>query len=388
MPGIFIKKQDYFFFLLSLTFSLFFSLSGCDSNKEKQPSQPTIQSVTVTAVKKINMAETVERVAQTQATEDIELVARVEGFLVERKFIEGSKVNKGDLLFVIEKAPYEAEVQRITAELEKAKAEHKKEELNLGRVRSLRKKRTASQAELDNAIATEKMMAAEIAVHQAELRRARLDLGYTEIKAPIDGRIGRSEFSVGDFVNGQSEPLTTIVALEPMYVYWEVSEHIPLDYRKRFRIKNGKLGIKVTTGIRFSDGSTYGHEGRVDFIDNRVDRSTGTQRVRAVFPNPDNILVPGQYVTIVIQIGESRERLAVPQSAVQADRSGYFVLVVNENNIVSIKRVKMGDRKGVFWAVEEGLKEGESVIYQGIQKVSPGSTVKPVRKDLTLPHLN
>ena len=193
---------------------------------------------------------------------------------------------------------------------------------------------------------------------------------------------------MGDLVNKQSEPLTTIVALDPIYVYWEVSEHIPLDYRKRLQIKNGKLGIKVTTNIRFSDGSIYDHEGRVDFIDNRVDRSTGTQRVRAVFPNPDNILVPGQYVTIVIQIGELKERLAVPQSAVQADRSGYFVLVVNENNVVSIKRVKMGDRKGVFWAVEEGLTEGESVIYQGIQKVRPDSTVKPVRKDLALPHLN
>ena len=132
----------------------------------------------------------------------------------------------------------------------------------------------------------------------------------------------------------------------------------------------------------------YDQEGRIDFIDNRVDRSTGTQRVRAVFPNPDHILVPGQYVTIVIQVGESRERLAVPQSAVQADQSGYFVLVVNENNIVSIKRVKMGDRKGILWAVEEGLIEGESVIYQGIQKVRPDSTVKPVRKDFTLPHLN
>ena len=388
MHGVVIKKPDCSLFLLNLTLSLLLLLSGCDSNKEKQPSQPTIQSVTVTAVRNINVAETVERVAQTQATEDIELMARVEGFLIERKFIEGSNVNKGDLLFVIEKAAYEAEVQRITAELEKSKAEHIKEKLNLVRVRSLRKEQASSQAELENAIATEKMIAAEIAVHQAELSRAKLDLGYTEVKAPIDGRIGRSEFSVGDLVNRQSEPLTTIVALDPIYVYWEVSEHIPLDYRKRFPIKNGKFSIKVTTGIRFSDGSTYGHEGRIDFIDNRVDRSTGTQRVRAVFPNPDNILVPGQYVTIVIQIGESRERLAVPQSAVQADRSGYYVLVVNENNVVSIKRTEMGDRKGVFWVVEEGLTEGESVIYQGIQKVRPGSTVKPVRKDLALPHLN
>ena len=388
MQVIVIKKPDRPLFLLSLTLSLLLPLSGCDSNKDKQPSQPTIQSVTVTAVKKINVAETIERVAQTQATEDIELMARVEGFLVERKFIEGSNVNKGDLLFVIEKSHSEAEVQRITAELRRAKAEYIKTKLYLGRIQALRKKELIPQNDLDIAIGNERMMAAKIAEHQAQLRNARLNLSYTEIKAPIDGRIGRSEFSVGDFVNNQSGPLTTIVALDPIYVYWEVSEQIPLAYRKRLSIKDGKLGIKVTPRLRFSDGSTYDHEGRIDFIDNRVDPSTGTQRVRAVFPNPDHILVPGQYVTIVIQIGESKERLVIPQSAVQADRSGYFVLVVNENNVSSIRRVKMGDRKGIFWVVEEGLTEGESVIYQGIQKVRPDSTVNPVRKDLTLSDLN
>ena len=385
MPGIVMKKPKHPLLVLSLALSLLLLLAcDSDSNKQKQASQTTVQSVTVTSVKKINVAETVERVAQTQATEDIELMARVEGFLVERKFIEGSDVKKGDLLFVIEKSHYEAEVQRITAKLEKAKAEHIKEKLNLDRVQTLRKKRTISQAELDNALANEKMMAAEIAVHQAELRRARLNLGYTEIIAPIAGRIGRSEFSVGDLVNKQSVPLTTIVALDPIYVYWEVSEGIPLAYRKRMHIVNGKPNLKVIPRLRFADGSIYEHEGQVDFIDNRVNPSTGTQRVRAVFPNPDKILVPGQYVTIVIQIGETDERLVIPQSAVQAKQSGYFVLTVDDNNVASVKPVKLGNRQGVYWIIEEGLAEGETIIYQGIQKVRPGSVVNPTHKDPSL----
>lgn len=384
MQDIILKKPNRSLFVHYLILSLLLPLSACDSNKEKQTSQATIQSVTVTTVKKINVAETVERVAQTQATEDIELMARVEGFLVERKFIEGSDVNKGDLLFVIEKAHYEAEVQRITAELEKAKAEHIKEKLNLGRVRSLRKKRTISQAELDNAIASEKMMSAQIAVHQAELRRAQLNLGYTQIKAPIAGRIGQSEFSVSDLVNKQSVPLTTIVALDPIYVYWEVSEGIPLAYRKRMHFEIGKTNLKIIPRLRFSDDSFYDHQGQVDFIDNRVNPETGTQRVRAIFPNPDKILVPGQYVTIVIQIGESEERLVIPQAAVQAKKSGYFVLAVDDNNVTSVKPVKLGDRHGIYWIIEEGLAEGETIIYQGIQKVRPGSVVNVIQKDPSL----
>ena len=161
MQVIVIKKPDRPLFLLSLTWSLLLPLSGCDSNKEKQPSQPTIQSVTVTAVKKINVAETVERVAQTQATKDIELMARVEGFLVERKFIEGSHVNKGDVLFVIEKAHSEAEVQRITADLGKAKAEYIKTKMHLRRVHTLRKKELVTQEKLDIALANERLMAAD-----------------------------------------------------------------------------------------------------------------------------------------------------------------------------------------------------------------------------------
>ena len=221
-------------------------------------------------------------------------------------------------------------------------------------------------------------------VQRANLRKARIDLGYTEIRAPIDGRIGRSEFSEGDLVNRQSGPLAVIVALDPIYVYWDVSEGIPLAYRKRMHDANGKLSLKVIPRLRFADSSFYDHEGQVDFIDNRVNPNTGTQTVRAVFPNSDKILAPGQYVTIVIQIGESDERLVIPQSAVQANQSGYFVLTVDDNNVASVKPVKLGDRQGVYWIIEEGLAEGETIIYQGIQKVQPGSVVNPIHKDPSL----
>ncbi|RKZ48489.1 MAG: efflux transporter periplasmic adaptor subunit [Gammaproteobacteria bacterium] len=382
MNGSNIIKPGNIFFLLALALSLLLSLSACDKSEDTKPQKPAVQSVTVTTVKSINVAETVERVAQTKATEEIELVARVEGYLLEQKFIEGSDVNKGDLLFVIEKAPYEAEVQRTSAEVEKAKANHTKTQLDLDRIQILRNKNTISQAELDKALAEEKMAAADILMQKANLRKARIDLSYTEIRSPINGRIGRSGFSEGDLVNRQSAPLATIVSLDPISVYWEVSEGIPLAYRKRMQIMvDGKLNMKVIPRLRFADGSIYDQEGTVDFIDNRVNPETGTQRVRAVFPNPDKILVPGQYVTIIIQIGESEERLVIPQSAVQANQSGYFLLVVDDNNVAAIKPVKLGDRHGVNWIVEEGLNEGETIIYQGIQKVRPGSVVNPVHKD-------
>ncbi len=357
--------------------------TGCGKPEVEMPATPPPPSVTVIPASRIEVIETVEGVGQTQATEEVEIRARVEGFLAERKFLEGSDVDAGALLFVIEQASYQIQVKRVEAELAKAKAEQTRARSDLTRIRKLRERRVASQSALDEAVASEQKATADVLARKAELSQAELDLSYTTIRAPFDGRTGRSEYSIGDLVDRESAPLTTLVALDPIYVYWRVSEQIPLAYRRRLHVlmQDGKPMIKVTPRLKFTDGSFYEHEGRVDFLDNRVDPATGTQKVRAVFPNPDKILLPGQYVSVVIEVGDATAQLVIPQAAVQQDRDGYYVLVIDSDNRVALRRVTLGARQGVDWIVEDGVLEGEQVIVQGSQKVRPGVVVAPVFKE-------
>jgi len=334
-------------------------------------------SVTVAPAQRTSIPDERERVGQVRAVEDVDIRARVEGYLEERRFEEGADVEKGELLFVIEQAPYEAEVARAEARLARARATRQKAELDLARARELRKTNVASQAALDAATASAAEARAEVLAAEAELQQARLDLEYTEIHAPMDGRVGESEFSVGDLVGPESGPLTTLVSLDPIYVYWQVPEQVLLEFRRQSleRVRDGDEPVRVTARLRFADGSLYEHKGVWDFLNNRVDPTTGTQTARALFPNPDAVLLPGQYADVLVEVGEPRQALVIPQSAVQEDQAGRFVLVVGEEERARVRRVVMGARRGIFWEVREGLSEGERVVYQGVQKVRPGSRV-------------
>lgn len=356
------------------------ALTGCDDNLPQQNgAQMPPPAVTVTPVIKAPVTENFSFLGLTKAVEEVELMARIEGFLAERRFTEGGDVNKGDVLFVIDPEPYRAELRRISAELRKAQAEQTRTALDLERVAAIRERKLISQAELDKAQAEDKKAAADVQVRQAELHKAQLDLGYTEIRAPVAGRIGRSEYSVGDLIKKDGEPLATLVTLDPIYVYWEASENLLLPYRRLVPdlVKDGKPAIAAVPRLRFEDGSAYPYEGKVDFIDNRINRETSTQRLRAVFPNPDKLLMPGQFVNVSLDIGAAVEQLLVPQTAVQADSQGFFVLTVDDGNIAATRRVEMGARQGTDWIVKSGLKEGERVIYEGVQKARPGQPVTP-----------
>jgi membrane fusion protein (multidrug efflux system) len=312
--------------------------------------------------------------------EDVDLRARVSGFLEQRLFEEGSDVEAGDLLFVIERAPYEAKVARAEAELARARATFEEAQIGLRRTEQLRARNVASQAALDAATATRNEAAAEMLAAEAALREAKLDLDYTQIHAPVAGRVGRSRFSVGDLVGPESGPLANIATLDPIWVYWQVPEAVLLGFRRQNaeRVRQGLEPIEVVPTLRLADGTLYEHAGVWDFLDNRVDPTTGTQTARAVFPNPDAILLPGLYATVIVQVGAPRDTLVIPQSAVQEDQGGRFVLVVRDDDTVELRRVTMGARQGIYWEVQSGLSESERVVYQGVQKVRPGGAVAPV----------
>jgi membrane fusion protein, multidrug efflux system len=337
-------------------------------------------SVTVARVVSTPLPDERERVGQVQAVEDVELRARISGFLEERRFEEGSDVEKGQVLFVIEREPYEAKVAQAQADLARTKASLQEAQLELRRGQQLRKQNVSSQADLDAAVARQAEAAAEVLAAEAALRTAQLDLDYTRIVAPISGRVGRATFSVGDLVGPESGTLATIASLDPIHVYWQVPEQVILNFRREGleRERRGEGPQRVTARLRFGDGTFYEHEGVWDFLDNRVDPSTGTQTARAVFPNPDGLLLPGQYGTVIVQVGAPRDTLVIPQAAVQEDQAGRFVLVVRSDDTVELRRVAMGARQDIYWEVRQGLAAGERVIYQGIQKARPGEKVAPM----------
>lgn len=347
------------------------------SAQTQQP--PPLTAVTVTPVALLKVANTVERVGRVQAIEDVELRARVKGFLEKRLFQEGADVEKGDLLFVIEQDEYKTKVAMAEAQLARAKAELDNTQRALARSKALRGRGNISQAAHDDATSANLQAKADVKAAEAELRSAELNLSYTEIHAPFAGRISRSQYSVGDLVGPDSEALAELVSLDPIHVYVEVPENVLFDARRQNaeRAKKGEANPAITPRLRFRDGSYYPHTGVVDFRDNRINQTTGTQTARGKFPNPDKLLLPGQYLEVVVQIGEEEERLVIPQASVQEDQAGRFVLVVDDADTVSIRRVVLGDQHGIYYVVESGLSEGERVIFQGVQKVRPGMMVAP-----------
>jgi membrane fusion protein (multidrug efflux system) len=364
---------------LALATCLALACSGGEPGPREAGEAPP-PSVTVARVLPTLLPDERERVGQVKAIDDVEVRARIEGFLEQRLFEEGSDVAKGDLLFVIERAPYEARVAEAEADLARARASLTETQLDLERTKELRKKNVSTQAQLDTAVARQAGAGAEVLAAEAALTQARLNLDYTEIHAPVAGRVGRAFYSPGNLVGPDSGPLLTLASLDPIYVYWQVPENAILDYRRRnvARAKQGEAPLRVTAQLRFGDGSFYEHPGVWDFLDNRVDPTTGTQTARAEFPNPEGLLLAGQYVAVIVQIGEPHHSLIVPQAAVQEDQAGRFVLVVDDEDKVELRRVVMGMRLGIFWEVRSGLTEGERVIYQGIQKVQPGTRVAAV----------
>ena len=331
--------------------------------------------VLVASVERREVTPSFVYVGRVEAAETVDLVARVEGFLERRAFREGSDVEPGDLLFLIEQAPYRIAVEQREADLAGAQATLDNAKGDFERKQSLVERKTLAPSALDEARAALGAARASVQQAQAALRRARLDLSYTEVTSPIAGRAGRAAFSAGAFVRPNGGVLATVTSLDPVHVTIAVPERDLIEARRQ--------GIDlddppVAPSLRLSDGSDYEHTGDFDFLAPAVDRATDTVLARAVFPNPDGVLVPGQFVTVIVREKQPLSTLVVPQAAVQRDRQGRFVLVVDRADRVEVRRVTLGDRAGTAWAVSDGLAEGERVIVQGLQKVRPDMAVHPV----------
>jgi membrane fusion protein, multidrug efflux system len=347
-------------------------IARCDVASGQGASPPP--AVSVTPVVSHQVQETGDFIGRVTAIDKVDIVARVPGFIEERYFTEGQKVKTGDLLLRIEQVTYKAAVEQQRANLAKAKATEVNAALQLARGKELVSKQNISQATVDQRAADEGVAQANVLAAQAQLDQAEINLGYTEIRSPIDGRIGIAIFTVGNLVGPSSGTLATIVREDPVYVIFQASEREVINYKRRF-LEPGAKNPHATIHIKLPDGSAYPHPGVANLLDVQVDTTTDTLAVRAQVPNPEGLLVPGGVVGVITERGGPRPALVIPQSAVQLDQAGRYVLVVDAAKKVELRRVTTGVEQGRDVVVTDGLKEGELVIVEGIQKVRPGQVV-------------
>lgn len=320
-----------------------------------------------------------EFIARITAIQAVDVRARVDGELQQVAFREGQDVRKGDLLYVIEPAQYEAALASAKAQLERAQATLQEAERNLSRQQELRRNGTVSQATLDQATAQRDTAAADVAAAKAGIDTAQLNLGYTRIAAPIDGRIGATAVTIGNLVGPNSGVLAHIVQLDPIRVVFSVNERDLLSVKTASGgASQQQINARFVPTLRLANGTDYPHPGTVSFVDNQVDPQTGTVAVYADFSNPEKLLLPGMLGSVTIRPEQRRRSIVVPVAAVQQDRQGQFVLIVDDQNRVEQRRITTGGQVGQDLVVTAGLREGEDVVVQGLQKVRPGEQVKPV----------
>src|SRR5712692_2431680 len=319
--------------------------------------------------------------------------AQVTGYLLRQGYQEGAFVKKGQLLFEIDPRPFQAALDQAEGQLAQAKATlanaqavQGRTELDVNRYTPLAKEQAASQQDLDNAIqnnmaakATVATALAQIKSAEAAVETAKINLDFTRLVAPIDGIAGQAQLQVGALVNPSSGPVTSVSTVDPIKVYFTVSEREYLDWNRRFPTEATREAAnkRVRLELILADGSSYGHEGTIYFADRQVNQSTGAIRIAGLFPNPGNILRPGGYGKVRAVIRLQQGALLVPQRAVSELQGGYQVAVVGGDDKVSIRTVTVGDRVGTQWIIAEGLNPGERVVAEGVQKVRQGAHVSP-----------
>ena len=347
----------------------FAALTACkhEAEKAQKPAPPPSVSVAEATAAAVPLVR--QFIGNTAAVKMVKIRAKVEGYLDQRSFTEGTEVKSGDVLFVIDQRPFQAALDEANANLEQNKAALKFAQEQVTRYKKLAAENAASVQRYESAQSEELEAAGAVKSNEASVRTAQLNLDYATITAPFDGRIGDALVHVGDLVSAEDTLLTTLVQLDPIYVYFSPSD---ADYQE-IQAYQAKGPLKVE--MILAGDRVYPQDGKIDFVANQVDVATGTIKMRAVFANPDKSLRPGQYVQVRITLGENADSVLVPASAVSEDEAGHFVFVVDKDDKAARRDVKLGPAYKDQYVVAEGLKAGERVVTEGVQKVRGGEAV-------------
>jgi membrane fusion protein, multidrug efflux system len=362
---------------------------ACSKKEAPPPPPPEVQ---VVAVVQKDVPIYIELVGATLGSEDIEIRARVEGYLVSVNFTEGSFVKKGQLLYKIDPQPLQAALAQAQANLETARAGLDKTNNDVNRYKPLAEQKAVSQQELDNALSAQQAAQFQVTAYGAQVDKAKLDLAYTTITSPLDGIIGTTQRKVGALVGrGENTLLNTISQVNPILFRCAIAEAEYLRLARLGAVKDRSSEKNFGVELILADGTIFSHKGRLDAIERAVDPTTGTLTGQFSFPNPERILRPGQYGKARFVTDFKQDALLVPQLAVQEIQGLYSVMVVKPDATVEQRMVKAGERVGNLWVIDSGLKPGEKVIVEGIQKVKPGvqviaKTVKPEEETSLAPN--
>ena len=359
---------------------------GATAATRAQPAASAPPAVGVFAATKRPIIETSEFLGRVEAVNRVNVVARVTAFLEKRLFNEGAEVKKGDPLYALERGPFEADLAFKKATVAQLQATLENAKLTTDRARTLLGGPAGQQSTYDAAIANQRSLEAQVQGAQAQVQSSQINLDYTDIRSPIDGKIGRTAVTEGNVVTPASGVLTTIVSQDPMYVIFPVSVRAGLELRERYAPLGGLSAVVIK--LRLPNGRLYDPTGKVDFVDNTIQQSTDTFTVRGVIPNsvvhegsatdsPLRELTDGEFVTVLLQGVQPVEVLAIPRAAVLSDQQGDYAFVVGPDNKAEQRRIQLGQSTPTIASVISGLSPGEKVVVEGLQRVRPGVTVAP-----------
>jgi membrane fusion protein (multidrug efflux system) len=365
---------------LVLTFAL--GLPVLQAEAQLAPGGPP--AVGVVRAERQQITQSDEFIGRIQAVSRVNLVARVTGFLEKRLFVEGSEVHKGDLLYQLEQPPFRAQADASKATVDQLEAQHRNAQQTLDRAQSLLRTQAGPQSNVDTALSAERALAAQIAGAQAQLQTAEINLGYTEIRAPIDGTISSTAVTEGNVVSPTTGILATVVSQDPMYVIFPISLRAGLDLRDRYATTGGFSAVVIK--LRLPDGRIYEQDGKADYVSPTVAENTDTLTLRGVIPNPvfpgmtadqpgSRELADGEFVTVLLEGVQPITVLGIPRAAVLSDQQGDYVYVVDARNRAQVRRIQLGQSTPTTAVVTNGLAEGELVVSEGLQRVRPGEAV-------------